>query len=603
MSSESTNKHALVSRGFDFFAIKFHDLMIPAILSAFSTIFRVLALSMFIPVVHVLFSGEQTSHGRIRHILPDYISESSQLHLIFAGMILSVALISGACAYISNILQTNLFERCSQVAKTRIFEIFLNYRQIYFDYTHISRSGVKIRKLPMRAVHFVRFLTDNIKYSFEFLIYFAAMLILSWPLATAVIAVLVIYFLLFSKLATYLEKTSADIDDAEDNAGAEAQDILMNVSLVRHASTIKQEVQRWHNSARQLSLIKLQQKKWTGLLNPSIQFFSIVVMLAFVFLAANFIDNIEAYDIIRYILFFIFLRRTMSSFSRFLKAPGEWKIVERDLQRCFDLIDQADNNIIQQGALSLQNYGDKIEIKNLYFNYSDKKPILKNINLSIPTNRLNVIIGASGSGKSTFLRLLMRDYEFQSGDIIIGGKSIKEYTHKSRLQRSAYLGETTPLLSNTTIAHNLKYGLEAIEPSDLEYALNHSSCHEFLANFKNGVDSDIDGQGNMFSSGERQRLGFARILLKRDATLILLDEATSGVSSEIENKFLTELLKRPNTTVILVTHRLSVIRNDTNVIVFNDGHVVEHGIRDDLLSSDSYFKHLWNHQYQSCNSL
>ena len=601
MSSESIDRSTLFSRGLDFFNVRFHDLIIPALLSALSTIFRVLALSMFIPVVHVLFSGEYTSHGRIRHLLPDYVGESPQLHLILAGMIVCVALLSGACAYVSNILQTNLFERCSQIAKTQIFEKILGYRQAYFDVTQISRNAVKMRKLPVRAVRFVRFLADNIKYSLEFLIYFAAMLLLSWPLATAVVAMLVIYFVLFNQMAGYLEKTSAEIDDAEDNAGAEAQDILMNVTFVRHAATLKHEVDRWRNLARQLSLIKIQQQKWMGLLNPSIQFFSVVIMLAFVFLAATLISTIEPHDIIRYILFFIFLRRMMASFSKFLKVPGQWKIIQRDLAKCFDLIEHADKNTIKQGTHELADCGHQIEIRDLCFNYVAGQPILKNINLSLPTNHLSVIVGASGSGKSTLLSLLMRDYDFQMGDIIISGKSIKDYTHKSLLQHTAYLGETTPLLNNATIAHNLKYGLEQVEHADLEYALEHSCCHEFIARLEDGVNTNIAAYNHIFSTGERQRLGFARVLLKNNATLVLLDEATSGVSSQIEKQFLAALLERPNTTIILVTHRLSVIRHDTNIIVLNDGCAVEQGKRAQLLSYDSYFKRMWDHQHKPSN--
>ena len=182
--------------------------------------------------------------------------------------------------------------------------------------------------------------------------------------------------------------------------------------------------------------------------------------------------------------------------------------------------------------------------------------------------------------------------------IIISGKSIKDYTHKSLLQHTAYLGETTPLLNNATIAHNLKYGLEQVEHADLEYALEHSCCHEFIARLEDGVNTNIAAYNHIFSTGERQRLGFARVLLKNNATLVLLDEATSGVSSQIEKQFLDALLERPNTTIILVTHRLSVIRHDTNIIVLNDGCAVEQGKRAQLLSYDSYFKRMSDHQHK-----
>lgn len=596
MNTENISKFSIISGGFDFFNIKVNDLITPAILGALATLFRVLALSMFLPIIHILFSGEQTFRGRIGQLLPEQISASPQLPLIFASMIFIAALISGACAYVNNLLQADLFERCSHTAKIQIFQKFLNYGQFYFDRTHINRNALRMRKLPGRAVRFVRFLADNIKYSLEFLIYFIAMLLLAWPLAVAVIIILMIYFALFSQAATYLEKTNAEIDDAEDNMGAEAQDILSNVTLVRHTCMLKSEQDRWANLASKLSNIRLQQQRWTGLVNPGIQTLSILIMLTFVFAASELITAIDPYDVIRYILFFVFLRRAITSFAKFLKIPGEWKIIQRDLQKCLSLVSQTDTTIATQGPASLQQHHQQIKIVNLYFGYNKHNYILKDINLTIPTNRLSVLIGASGSGKSTFLRLLMRDYEFDQGDIIINGKSIKHYTHESLLNSATYLGEITPLLCNTTIAQNIKYGLGDIDPLDFKHALKQSSCNEFLTNFEAGVDTDIGEQTRLLSSGERQRLGFARVLLKKNATLVLLDEATSSVSSDIERTFLDELISRPNTTIILVTHRLSVIREDTNIIVFDDGCAIEQGTRAELIARNGYFKHLWDYQ-------
>jgi ATP-binding cassette, subfamily B, bacterial MsbA len=586
---------SLIQKGIEFLGVQKKDFLMPGALGALSTASRIIALSLFLPLVHGLFSQEEAGMGRFQSLMPNGISEGFPIQTLLIGLILTAALVSAVCSYISQQIDTKLSSKGENHANEIIFRQFLSFGKAYYDTAHLSKCAVNLRKFPQRATRLITFLNKNIRFSIEFSFYLIGMVFLSWELAFVVLVALIIYFVGFGRISTRLEDINSDLENANDEASAETQDILMNVELVRHTSTNEEEVSRWKFFSDKRSKQMIKQQQVVGFLQPAIGFFSVSIMLAVVIFSSQLIGEIEPYDIILYILFFLFFRRAMSVFSKFLRIPGELKNIGRDLERCFNLLDPANKGIIIGGKKSLSKIHDDITVQKLNFRYRKKPLALKDLSLSIPKNRTSIIVGASGSGKSTFLKLLLREYEATSGSIKLNGINIQDYSTESILKNTAFLGRD-PLLFNNTIAYNLTYGQEDVSQIEIDTALQQTRCDEFVNQLDLGLQTDTGDHGNIFSPGERQRIGLARLLLKKGSSLFLLDEATSAIDASTEKAIIETLSTRENSTLILATHRLSIIKRDMHVIVFKKGRVVEQGLCHTLLSKDGPFRKLWSTQ-------
>jgi len=586
---------ALLLRGLEAFQTPGRALVLPGTLAAAATLFRVAALSSFLPLVHTLFASGDGRLGRLR-FMADYLPlDAYPLPLLLTSLILAFATASAFTDYLSGHLESRLLRSAEKVLNKRVFSQYLSFGQPYHDRIHLSKSAVQVRKIPLRAARLLTFLGKNIKSMLGFLIYGVGMLMLSWQLAAAVFACLSLYFLGFGRLSNRLEEVEAQLDGLLDDASVEAQELLANTALVHHSGSQEYEAQRWREFTDAISRATEAKQKIQGLSDPAVNFIGVAILLVVVHGASGLVGEVPAVEAVKYLLFFLFFRRAMTEFNRFLRVPGEWKNTRRDLNKYFAVMDDSDKGLVLPGEQLFTGLVDDIHVSNLSFGYLDTKPVLRDVNLTIPCNRISVILGPSGSGKSSFIKLLLRDYEYQSGEICANGIDIRQYSTESLLQHTAFLGREAQFFSNT-IEYNLKYGSALRTDSEIEHALQWAQCKHMVDALPLGLRTDMGDHGNLFSSGEQQRIALARLILKKDASLFLLDEATSAVDGASEKAIIDNLLSINNSTIVLVTHRLSVIRSDMHVILFENGTVVEQGCCDTLFAAGGPFRKLWDSQ-------
>lgn len=258
--------------------------------------------------------------------------------------------------------------------------------------------------------------------------------------------------------------------------------------------------------------------------------------------------------------------------------------------RIFAILDVASEIKNRENPLPLTSFEEGIEFENVSFQYTSE-PVLKNINLSIPKGKMVALVGPSGAGKSTLADLIPRFYDVTSGSIRIDGKDIREYNQKDLISLMGIVTQEA-ILFNDTVYNNITFGMENVTREDVENAARIANAEEFILALENGYDTNIGDRGAKLSGGQRQRLAIARAVLKNPPILIL-DEATSALDTESERLVqdaLTKLMQ--NRTSVVIAHRLSTIQHADEIVVLQDGKIVEKGSHHQLLNQKGLYSHL-----------
>ena len=238
----------------------------------------------------------------------------------------------------------------------------------------------------------------------------------------------------------------------------------------------------------------------------------------------------------------------------------------------------------------------EINFQDLTFAFNETRQVLKSINLIIKSGEKVALVGSSGAGKTTFVRLLLRLYSPTSGKILIDGTDISEVTQES-LRKNVSLVPQDPILFHRTLAENIGYGKRDAARKEIEVVAKLAHCDEFVKNLPQGFETYVGERGIKLSGGERQRVAIARAILK-NAPILVLDEATSSLDSHSEMLIQDALATlMSGKTVIVIAHRLSTIQKMDRIIVVDNGNILEEGSHNDLLSKEgSLYRKLWELQ-------
>lgn len=267
----------------------------------------------------------------------------------------------------------------------------------------------------------------------------------------------------------------------------------------------------------------------------------------------------------------------------------------------YELIDRPITLTEAENAIDLPQGKGEIRFKNVQFSYIENQPILKDINLHFPAGKMTALVGASGSGKSTIINLIMRMYDPDHGSVEIDGHDIRNVTFSSLREKLAYVGQDTFLFSNT-IMYNIGLGNPNASEEDIIAAAKSANAHDFIMKLQNGYNTQVGDNGNKLSGGQKQRIAIARAML-RNSEVLILDEATSALDSESEAS-IKEALQRltEGKTTIVIAHRLTTITSADKIIVMEEGSVAEEGTQRELLTSEGIYSRLYNYQFNAADN-
>lgn len=254
---------------------------------------------------------------------------------------------------------------------------------------------------------------------------------------------------------------------------------------------------------------------------------------------------------------------------------------------------------ISDGALEIIENQD-IVFEKVNFSYDKRNPVLKDISFTIPQGSNTAIVGPSGSGKTTIINLISRFYDIDSGEIRLGGKDIRDYRVEKLLKNLSLVFQDVYLFQDT-IENNIRFANPGASHEEVVEAAKKAHCHNFIMELPDGYGTMVGEGGSSLSGGEKQRVSIARALLK-NAQIILLDEATSSVDPENESEILAAIKElSKGHTVISIAHRLSTVKKADQILVIDDGKLVQEGKHNELINEEGIYSAFINARERAAN--
>lgn len=269
-------------------------------------------------------------------------------------------------------------------------------------------------------------------------------------------------------------------------------------------------------------------------------------------------------------------------------------------ERVFEFLEQPEEIETAKGNIDTSKIKGNVEFKHVHFGYDEDKTIINDFSADIKEGQKIAIVGPTGAGKTTMVKLLMRFYDVNSGEIKVDGHNIKDF-RRGELRKMFGMVLQDTWLFGGTVKDNIKYGKEEATDDEVIRAAKAAHVHHFIKTLPNGYNSVLNEESSNVSAGQKQLLTIARVILANPKILIL-DEATSSIDTRTEieiQKAMDNLME--GRTSFIIAHRLSTIKNADLILVMNHGDIVEQGTHDELLAKNGFYANLYNSQFEDCN--
>ncbi len=330
----------------------------------------------------------------------------------------------------------------------------------------------------------------------------------------------------------------------------------------------------------------------SGLSNPVTEIFVVIAAVFVIWMGGDMVlsQELGAESLIFYIVVFFRLLPPAKEFS------GSFVLIQRGrvaLQRIFTILDAPNRIEERETPVKWDSFNDAIIYKDISFAYDSapEKLVLNHVSLTLKKGKTLAIVGPSGGGKSTLVDLLPRFHDYHNGEILVDNISTKDVSLADLRSKIGIVSQQL-VLFNDTIFNNITFGMPNVSQEMVEQAAKIANAHEFITAMKDGYQSRLSDSGLNLSGGQRQRLNIARAVL-RNPDILILDEATSALDTESEylvQEALKALMK--DRTVMVIAHRLSTIQHADEIIVIDNGQIVEKGTHNELVNANGLYKRL-----------
>ena len=515
---------------------------------------------------------------------------------LYCALMIGFYIFSALFAYVLNIIMIRLGRKVATAMRKDLFDHLTKLPVGFFDKQQIgdiiNRISYDIDTVNTSlSTDFVQICSSVITVLGSLIM----MIIISPPLVLvfAITIPISIYFTKF--MSQKVRPLFRDRNEKLGELNGYAEEILSGQKTVKAYNREEQMCLRFNENNEKAVVSYFKAEYYGSFIGPSMNFINnlslaLVSVLGAILYFFGFITlgNISA--------FVLYSRKFSGPINEFANILSELQSATTAAERVFKMIEEDPEPEDAPDAIELTDVKGLVELKNVKFGYDPDKTIIHNLSFTAKPGNVVAIVGPTGAGKTTIINLLMRFYDIDEGEICIDGHPIDGITRKSlRAAYSMVLQDTW--LFHGTVRDNIAYGRQDATDEEIIEAAKAAKIHNFIEHLPEGYDTVLTDDGTTISKGQKQLLTIARAMLSK-APMLILDEATSNVDSRTERLIqsaMRNLMK--DKTCFVIAHRLSTIQNADNILVVKDGDIIEQGNHDELMSRDSFYKALYNAQF------
>ena len=527
-----------------------------------------------------------------------FIEKDQKLILIIPMAIIISFAAKGVSLYFAKTILIGVAEEIKKILQFEMLSSFIKADTQYIDTRH---SGKSISNLNFDVEQIKNLLSkaflNLIKDGLTLIGLLTVMFYQNWKLSMIALIMMPLASFVAKKLGKRMGKVTTEAQVKSGDLNKHLIELFKNHKLIKIFQREKFEESRSKNFIS--ALIEKSKKIDIIYARPSsiMETLTGIVIAILIFYTSKLIFNNE----IGINNFFSFLAAMMLAYQPVRSLATLSLGINQGLsagRRILPIIDTKNSITSNDTKPKLKLNNADIKFKEVNFSYDENNIILKNININIEGGKINAIVGLSGAGKSTLLNLIPRIYDKSSGDIIIDNQSIYEVNLASLRNQISIVDQNTTLFDDT-VFNNIIYAKPNATREDVLEASRLSMSEDFIKKLEKGFDTLVGENGTRLSGGEKQRISIARAFLRK-SKIILLDEPTSSLDSETENKIQLALKKlTENKTTIVIAHRLSTIQNASKIFVIDNGNVVSTGTHKELLNNSNIYTNFYNKQIKS----
>jgi len=521
---------------------------------------------------------------------------------IMIGIYASILIISMICSY----AQAIVLQKTGQKILSRIREDTFTHIE---SLSHEQLNLMPVGKLVTRVTNdtnaismmFTNIIVNLVKNTFIILGVLTAMLCLNYQL-TLMVLCFVPFILLFTVIfRKFSRRAYRRVKDGTTDINTYLSENLSGIKITQIFNREAQKLNEFEEKNQALSRAKHQQIFVFGIFRPLVYMLYISSVLCLFYLGGKgYIDNVtflgQALESSVIVTFYMYINKFFNPIQNLAEMFNWLQSAFASAEKIFTILDIEPKVVDEPDAIDLEEVTGDIEFRDVWFSYVPDEWVLKGVSFHVHPKETVAFVGSTGSGKSTILSLICRNYDIQKGQILIDGIDIRKIKIASLRRHFGQMLQDVFLFSGT-IRSNILLREEGISDEEVMEACRYVNADSFICKTENGLDEVVRERGNNFSAGQRQLLSFARTIIHKPEVMIL-DEATANIDTETELLIQDSLEKMMNIgTMLIVAHRLSTIQHADNIIVLSHGQILEQGNHHELLQKKGRYYQLYTLQY------
>ena len=587
------------------------------ILNILSVIFNLFSFSMIMPILKMLFNMDGKTYSLIPwkevslfdsqaiiNNLYYYVSEFTGSHgasktLLFLCLFLCIMTVLKTACYFG--AAAVMIPIRTGVVRDMRMKIYNKILSLHIGYFSQERKGDIIARMSGDVQEIENSITGVldmfIKNPILIIGYFAAMLIISWQLTLFTIVFAPIMLWLMGAIGRKLKEQSLEAQALWSDTMSQVDETLGGLRVIKAFLAEKKMGKRFLKIIESMRIKNSRVATRQASAHPVSECLGTFMIAVVLWFGGTLIlkDNAPI-DAPTFIFFMVILYSIIAPIKDLSKAAYSIPKGMASMERINKILDSTNPITDAPDAVEIEGLEKGISFKGVSFRYPDgNRDVLSDINLDIEKGKTIALVGSSGAGKSTLADLIPRFYDITEGSITLDGKDIRDIKIASLRGLMGNVNQD-PILFNDTIFNNIAFGVENATKEQVIAAAKIANAHDFIMEKEEGYDTNIGDRGVKLSGGQRQRISIARAVLKNPPILIL-DEATAALDTESE-RAVQEALERlmSHRTTLAIAHRLSTVKNADEIIVLEEGRIVERGKHDELIEKDGYYKKFYDMQ-------